>query len=533
MRYSEIRNEQSFVEGVQQEAVDSVFSYLSETDDASLVAGGSENVGGKFIIPVLIPEGIPSGDGRIFEKGAISVKDLPMPLLWQESTDKGHSGSVVVGRIDSVEPLESGGWGNAVGYFDTGKYGQEAERLVANRFLQGISADMDNFEGSIEYEDEDLDSATETAVSDGESPTDLKDKAKKTREIIKNDKIVVNQSRLIAATLVAKPAFSEAYITMADDQDLEEEVEEINDGEYEETQEDEEGMIASLVASAIPVTPPRDWFSDPGLKAPTPITVDENGQVFGHIATWETNHIGLPGKTRPPRSRSDYAYFRTGVVRTDDGTDVPVGQLTLAGGHAPLSAGAAQAVKHYDDTASAIADVAVGEDNHGIWVAGGLRPEARPEQIRALRASAPSGDWRPINGRLELVAICQVNVPGFPVARAMVSSGQVSALVAAGARPLAELRLTQESSILELSNRVDILESQLNSDAKNEAVSRLKNFASTVGYTPISEKKEDAVSRLKSFAQELASLSEKEKDNDPLVAAANKAKKRIEHLRNS
>ena len=58
------------------------------------------------------------------------------------------------------------------------------------------------------------------------------------------------------------------------------------------------------------------------------------------------------------------------------------------------------------------------------------------EQVRAARASSPSGDWRPINGTLELVAVCSVNVPGFPVVEARVASGQVLALVAAGVAPL-------------------------------------------------------------------------------------------------
>jgi hypothetical protein len=119
---------------------------------------------------------------------------------------------------------------------------------------------------------------------------------------------------------------------------------------------------------------------------------------------------------------------------------MPVGQLTLAGGHASLQADAQAAAKHYDDTASAIADVHAGEDEYGIYVAGCLRPDATEAQIRALRASAPSGDWRPINGQLELVAVCQVNVPGFPIARAMVASGKVLALVAAGAHYMAVMR---------------------------------------------------------------------------------------------
>jgi hypothetical protein len=159
--------------------------------------------------------------------------------------------------------------------------------------------------------------------------------------------------------------------------------------------------------------------------------------------------------TRPPRSKSKYGYFHTGVIRADDNSDYPVGQLTLAGGHASLEASAVDAARHYDDTGSAIADVTAGEDRHGIWVAGALRPSATPEQIRALRASAPSGDWRPINGALELVAVCQVNVPGFPIARARVASGQVYALVAAGAQVLAKMK---NDPIAELAKRVAALE---------------------------------------------------------------------------
>lgn len=217
----------------------------------------------------------------------------------------------------------------------------------------------------------------------------------------------------------------------------------------------------ALVASTFPVSPPDEWLRDPELTEPTPITVTADGRVFGHIAAWKTDHIGLPGNVKPPRSASGYKYFTTGLLRTASGADVPVGQLTLAGGHAPLSADASAAVKHYDDTASAIADVAAGEDRHGIWIAGGVRPDATPSQIRSLRASAPSGDWRPINGNLELVACCQVNVPGFPLGRARTASGAVVALVAAGARDMAVRRVVKESGLSgeDLSARVAELES--------------------------------------------------------------------------
>lgn len=421
--------------------------------------------GAAFRIPVLIPEEIKTGDNRKFKSGAISLGELPIPLLWQEKTGAGHDGSYVVGRIDSIEPLEGEeglkGYGEARGVFDTGPFGREAERLVRNKMLRGVSADLDEFEANVNSNE-----VTELSGDEVETEEDS------SGDKIKNDAITVTKARVRAATLVAKPAFQECALEIIDE-DVEPEIT-LEDGVYVEASDEPEQLSASLVAAAAPVVPPREWFNRPKLTGPTPITVSEDGRVFGHIAAWNVNHIGLPGQVKPPRSRSNYQYFRTGIIRTSDG-DIPCGQLTLAGGHAPLHASAQDAVKHYDDTASAIADVTAGEDQFGIWVSGALRPEATPEQVRALRASAPSGDWRPINGRLELVAVCQVNVPGFPVARACVASGAVTALVAAGARPLAELR---ESATSALENRLAELEAIEFKRQREAAVSRLSSFVS-------------------------------------------------------
>jgi len=211
---------------------------------------------------------------------------------------------------------------------------------------------------------------------------------------------------------------------------------------YTETDLFDGVLVRALTADGGPSAPPTEWFTPPTFLRPTPLTVTADGRIFGHIAAFGTRHIGLPGNVTPPRSRSGYAYYKTGVVRTAEGHDQPVGQLTLAGGHAPLSADAASAVQHYDDTDSTVADVNAGEDRHGIWVAGALRPDVTDSQVRALRASAPSGDWRPINGRLELIAVCQVNAPGFPIPRAecLVAGGAPVALVAAGAQDMWQRR---------------------------------------------------------------------------------------------
>ncbi len=421
----------------------------------SVTAGGENYAGAKFSIPLVIPEGIESGDGRQFEKDSIDIRELPLPLMWQIKTGEGHNGSVVVGRIDSMERIE-GGIGNATGYFDTGAYGQEAERMVREGFLRGVSADMDKFEAK-------------EVEAEAETDEDRK---------VESGKLNITKARVMGVTIVPKPAFQECKILIVDeDVNTVQEETVIPDGVYMEDLDPVEAaalVACGFVAGAIPVVPPKDWFVNPALTKATPLTVTDEGRVYGHIAAWHVDHIGMAFGTRPPRSKSKYAYFHTGVVRADDGTDVPVGQLTLAGGHASLEASAVEAARHYDDTASAIADVHAGEDAYGIWVAGSLRPGASPEQIRALRASAPSGDWRPIKGNLELVAVCQVNVPGFPIARARVASGQVMALVAAGASTLAKLK---SDPVTELAARVEKLEQLEKQELSAKAAELSARFA--------------------------------------------------------
>jgi len=458
---------------------------------APLVAGGS---GSSFRIPLVIPEGKETGDGRTFRKGSITMRELPLPLLWQVRTSDGHNGSVVVGRIDRMERTEEG-IGNAFGVFDTGEYGREAERLVRNGFIRGVSADMDQFEAEEEKKKSDSKAKTENDI-------DIDDDKK-----VGGDKLTINKARVMAITMVPKPAFQECKIFLLEEANPQEESMIPKDGIYAEDLDSPESaslVACAVVAGAIPVVPPAEWFNNPKLSKPTPITVTDDGRVFGHIAAWNVDHIGLVAGTKPPRSKSNYSYFHTGVVRTANGKDVPVGQLTLAGGHAPLEASALDAVKHYDDTASAIADVHAGEDAHGIWVAGGLRPSATPEQVRALRASAPSGDWRPIRGSLELVAVCQVNVPGFPIARARVASGAVMALVAAGARPLAELKASElygpDAQVAAAKARFDAFRSERaavlsarSAELSNKVYGYVDNFAITKAERDAAVKKRQAL----------------------------------------
>jgi hypothetical protein len=174
----------------------------------------------------------------------------------------------------------------------------------------------------------------------------------------------------------------------------------------------------TLLAGAAPLAPPSAWFANPGLKGPTRLTIDEDGHVYGHLAQWKVCHVGIGNScVMAPKTRTEYSLFRQGTVICDDGTEAPIGKITLGTGHANERWGIMPSREHYDNTGWAAAVVNVGEDRHGIWVNGALTNTMTPERIAELRAASLSGDWRSVNGNLELIAALAVNNPGFPVYR--------------------------------------------------------------------------------------------------------------------
>ncbi len=215
-----------------------------------------------------------------------------------------------------------------------------------------------------------------------------------------------------------------------------------------------ESMTASAAGLA-PDAPPAEWFADPGLSEPTPLTITDEGRIYGHLATWGTCHVGLrEACVQPPTSATDYALFHLGHVLAAEGDLVPVGTFTMDTGHAGLALGLRATQAHYDNTGTAVADVRVGEDETGIWFAGAIRPDLDARKVRALRAAQISGDWRPHEGSREFCAGLAVNVPGYPVVRprtAVAASGQLLGLIAAGV-DLAAPEATR-SRVLELAER--------------------------------------------------------------------------------
>lgn len=337
---------------------------------------------GRGFTTVLARLGTPTGDGRILSPGGIGSRDLPLPLSWQRESGDGHAGSVVVARLETMELHQD--MVTATGHMLDVEGAWQAEELIENGVI-GPSVDLDDI----------------TYVVD------------------ENDTVIITSARIAGATLVAIPAFADVSITLdplpAPDVSRETSSDsgELNDAVYGTEHDDELWLYASGNVSR-ETLPPLEHFARP--ESVYPLRVDGD-RVSGYIATWGTCHIGLPGCTTAPASNTQYAHFLRQEQPCADGTVVPVGVLTVGGGHADPAIGIVPAMQHYDDVGAAVARVFAGEDENGIWVSGWVPPYADAAKVAQLADLDVSGDWRRVGGNLELVAVCAVNTPGFPVLR--------------------------------------------------------------------------------------------------------------------
>lgn len=161
---------------------------LGSEDDAMTAATQEQETPPAVVgIPwhgVLAPEGQWSGDGRMFAEGALTFRDLPLPLTWQKTSDDGHKGSVVVAKIERLARVE--GEMRASGHYLTTPEADEALGLVANFGRFGVSVDADDAE--FELGDDD-------------------------------DKITFTKARISSASQVPIPAFSQAWLALGDTPD--------------------------------------------------------------------------------------------------------------------------------------------------------------------------------------------------------------------------------------------------------------------------------------------------------------------------
>lgn len=200
----------------------------------------------------------------------------------------------------------------------------------------------------------------------------------------------------------------------------------------------EPAELLSLVASAGVLKAPADWFRMAEPDHLTPLTITEEGQVFGHVAGWNVCHANVSAYGEcflAPHSQTDYARFMLGATLTTEG-QIATGTLTLGPGHADEKLRMRPALAHYDSTATAWASVTAVDGKHGIWVCGWVLPGTTAETVVKARATPPSGDWRLDHATrsYEMIACLQVISPGYATPRVKVgfANGEMVSLVAAG-----------------------------------------------------------------------------------------------------
>lgn len=373
--------------------------------------------------------GVETSDGRVFD--ALTWREPPLTVYSQMTNANGHDEAPIVGRIDRVERNANEVWG--FGMLDTGSdAGRETIRLIREQFLRGVSVDA--------------------AVLDMTES---------------NDGLTHFVAEVGALTIVGFPAFRETEIELVSDSMPDEASVAANlavafNVDLAETQTttnwpeapDLEAQVRadvraggidlgpglSLIASARPQGPPREWFADPRLDRRRGLHVEADGRIWGHVYGWGECHVGSP----PGRCVQLHAdALGTDMISDidgrgvlcDDGSFVRTGPLVIAADHADLALSWHRAKDHYANTALAVGDVTIGFDAYGIWCAGAVRPGSPPELLHALRASVPSVDCRDIAGRLEVISLLAVNTGGFPARHvaARLAEGRVLALVASGA----------------------------------------------------------------------------------------------------
>ena len=429
---------------------------------------GGLNQGPAFTIPVAIIEGLPTDDNRAIAPQATEWINAPWALMGLATATHDPSGydpndpAVICGWIKEFQRVPGPKAGTFVlegtGNFLTNDDGLYFADLLEQAGRMPVSADLMIMAQEVDA----------TEVNEYGEPI--------------NALTTATKARIEAVTILPfGPAFSDCYIVLGANN---------KPAEIPQATEPTTAMAASaqhwmvsgecepcdqgfdvLTASgAGPLRPPSSWFTDPKfakgdgrlvsmigkdktghmrVHEGVPLTVTDEGEVYGHIAQWGICHIGLRGEcVVAPHSKTDYAFFKRGQhVITAEGEKVRVGVLTVDTNHASLAYGAGRTIDHYDHSGLQVANVAVGEDAYGIWVHGSIRPDATDEQISKLRASSQSGDWR--DG--ELVASLTVNCPGLPQA-VFAASGEQTALVAAGALGIHVLRDPQ-SEVVFLSDK--------------------------------------------------------------------------------
>lgn len=197
---------------------------------------------------------------------------------------------------------------------------------------------------------------------------------------------------------------------------------------------------------SIPTAPPAEWMRLPEPKPgvpfldvmgddvlveqldstrnvagfAVPITIRDDGLVYGHLTYWGQCHTGNPwgpGLCASASPSSDgYRSFHTGEVVCADGSKVETGRLVVGCEHS--DAFDVTGVRdHMAQAGMGWASVHVIDGDYGPWLCGVLEPNLTENQVRMLRSLSLSGEWVG-----ELGGILAVNASGLPVQREKIAA---------------------------------------------------------------------------------------------------------------
>jgi len=446
---------------------------------------------------VLTMEGVESGDSRMFDINSLSWDEPPLPLMWQKETSHGgnHNVSVRVGSIDNIwrEPAGDGNTGvNKImgeGTIDLGSTdGREVFRRMRNGNLRGNSVDVDSVKSSnveLHY------AGNETASQPAEGAEGVQNIAQKI--FGEPDLTVYKCGRIRATTLVEIPAFTEARVALVDVPDTALAYEDLDTVTMQTVD-----IVAAASVIEITDAPPREWFEEPtDVDVDGALTITPEGRIYGYVAPTGVRHRSFPERDQfVPMGNGDYSRFMSGQTIVAGGDRIATGAITMNCGHATIarSLTASQASQHYDNSCSIVATARVGENDHGVWIAGALVGGLEPTTLQRIMACKLSGDWRPHldrSGWREFVAALLVPVPGFPMARRTASLSFESGELVASTIPVALVSASNDATNanLDVPNGGD-----LNAAARRECVRR--GWAMSDGSYPIRDKAHHGLSDL-------------------------------------
>lgn len=391
----------------------------SEANDqmAALYANEEDSGAVEHFHAIMVTEGESTGL-RTFHD--LTWREPPFAFHFEYS-NAAHGGqmmTVQVGNITRVERQgdQIHGWGQIDLNSDQGR---EYARKLVEGFSRWVSIGLD------------------------EQPFDMVvtfDEGKEATPFDRPEQIDVTGGRIGELTAVSVPALDSAIIEPT--QALLDAMDNIAPQEVVVDEDvDAHTVVASGHTMVIPDCPPAEWFLEPtDVDMAGALTVTDEGRVYGYLAPSGVAHRGVrERRVTVPMGNVDYTQFMSRETIVEGGGRVVTGPITMECGHAPLKTFGAPASEHYDNSCSIVASVRVGENRHGVWIAGALLPDITAGQVARMMACLLSGDWRPHRDRTgwrELAGSLLVPVPGFPSVRTKASVTYESGELVASAVPV-------------------------------------------------------------------------------------------------